>query len=379
MSVSVGPERLGVEQPAKLMLVTDAWTPQTNGVVTTLQAVIERLPAFSLEVVVVHPGQFRQMPLPGYREIPLVLNPWQFGAHFERETPDSIHVATEGPLGIAARCFLARRRIPFTTSLHTKFPEYFNERVHTPLSVGYRILRWFHRPAVCTLCTTASHREELLRWGLEDLEVWGRGVDTTRFQPDPARASGPRPRLLYVGRVSVEKNLSAFLALDLDADKVVVGDGPARADLEAAHPEVSWLGFRHGQALVDEYARADAFVFPSLTDTFGLVMLEAMACGTPVAAYPVTGPIDVVVTGTNGALHADLGEAVRQALTVDRAACRRYALDNSWDRIAARFVEALVPTAAAGRRPLRCPVTPELALQEEGSHQTMAGHAPAGS
>lgn len=349
------------------MLVTDAWTPQTNGVVTTLKAVLERLPAFAVEVVVVHPGQFRQMPLPGYREIPLVLNPWQFAAHFEREAPDTVHLATEGPLGIAARCFLARRGIPFTTSLHTKFPEYFKERVHTPLSIGYRILRWFHRPAVNTLCTTASHRAELHRWGLDNLEVWGRGVDTERFRPDPDRVSRERPRLLYVGRVSVEKNLTAFLDLELAADKVVVGDGPAKAELEAAYPEVEWLGFRHGQALVDEYARADVFVFPSLTDTFGLVMLEAMACGTPVAAFPVTGPIDIVVSGSNGALDADLGAAVRAALTVDRAACRRFALENGWDRIAARFVAALVPCAG------------ELRLQGPAAARTMAGHAPARS
>ncbi|MEM8766060.1 MAG: glycosyltransferase, partial [Pseudomonadota bacterium] len=194
---SFSPERPAVERPCKLMLVTDAWTPQTNGVVTTLEAVIERLRHFSIEVVVIHPGQFRQMPLPGYREIPLVLNPWQFGAHYEREAPDTVHIATEGPLGMGARCFLARRGLAFTTSLHTKFPEYFNERVHTPLAVGYRILRWFHRPAVRTLCTTASHREELLRWGLRDLEVWGRGVDTERFQPDPNRETGARPRLLF--------------------------------------------------------------------------------------------------------------------------------------------------------------------------------------
>ena len=327
----------------KLLLVTDAWTPQTNGVVTTLNSVIKRLPGLGITPFVIHPELFRSIGLPGYKEIPLVVDLWRLPRMIREIEPDTVHIATEGPLGMAARRFMMKHGIPFTTSLHTKFPEYFNERLGTPLTFGYRIIRWFHRSAVRTLCTTASHREELLNWGLRDLVVWGRGVDTVRFRPVQSRPLHARPRLLYVGRVSVEKNIEAFLSLDIEADKVVVGDGPARAELEKRFPEVRWLGFRKGEPLVREYANADVFVFPSRTDTFGLVMLEANACGTPVAAYPVTGPKDVVVQGRNGALNEDLGTAVRQALLVSRAACRNHALENGWDRIAERFVAALAP------------------------------------
>ncbi len=327
----------------KLLIVTDAWAPQTNGVVTTLNAVIERLPALGVSPTVIHPGLFRNIGLPGYREIPLALDLWRLPGLIRSADPDVVHIATEGPLGMAARRHMVRHGMPFTTALHTKFPEYFHERLGTPLVFGYRIMRWFHRPAVRTLCTTASHRDELMSWGLRELEVWSRGVDTERFRPDPDRVIGARPRLLFVGRVSVEKNIEAFLELDLDADKVIVGDGPARASLQRRFPKVSWLGLRTGDALVTEYAQADVFVFPSRTDTFGLVMLEANACGTPVAAYRVVGPKDVVQQGRNGALHDDLNVAVRQALLVSRSACRQFALENGWDQIAQRFVAALEP------------------------------------
>ena len=330
----------------KLLLITDAWFPQTNGVVTTLNSVADRLPALGVTPTVIHPGLFSSMGLPGYKEIPLVIDLWRLPRMIRDVAPDAVHIATEGPLGMAARRYMVKRGLPFTTSLHTKFPEYFHERVGIPPAIGYRIIRWFHRPALRTLCTTASHRDELRNWGLRDLVVWGRGVDTERFQPCRDRSLHARPRLLYVGRVSVEKNIEAFLELDMNADKVVVGDGPARADLEKRFPQVKWLGFRKGEALVREYARADVFVFPSRTDTFGLVMLEANACGTPVAAYPVTGPKDVVMHGRNGVLHEDLGMAVRQALLVSRPGCRSHALDNGWDRVAERFVATLAPINA---------------------------------
>ncbi|MGE0622225.1 MAG: glycosyltransferase family 4 protein [Pseudomonadales bacterium] len=326
-----------------LLLVTDAWAPQTNGVVTTLRTVLEHLPGLGIETTVVHPYLFRTMPLPGYPEIPVVVNPWRLKALLREARPDAVHIATEGSLGLMARRLLVRGGQAFTTSLHTKFPEYFHARLGTPLSAGYRFLRWFHNAAALTLCTTASHGEELARHGLERLLIWGRGVDTRRFRPlEGTDRPKARPRLLYVGRVSVEKNIEAFLELDLDADKVVVGDGPARAELERRYPDAQWLGFRKGEALVREYAAADAFVFPSLTDTFGLVMLEANACGTPVAAYPVTGPKDVVVNGVNGMLDDDLEHAVRRALLVSRDSCRRFALANGWQGIAERFVLAMV-------------------------------------
>jgi glycosyltransferase involved in cell wall biosynthesis len=271
--------------------------------------------------------------------------------------PDTVHIATEGPLGLWARELLCRWLVPYTTSLHTKFPEYVQQRVGLPVGVGYRLLRWFHRPATRTLCTTESHRLELERWGFDNLVVWGRGVDTTRFRPMP-RAARTRPRLLYVGRVALEKNVEAFLELDVPGDKVVVGDGPARAELEHRYPEAIWRGYRHGEELVTEYADADVFVFPSRTDTFGLVLLEAMACGTPVAAYPVTGPLDVVQAGLTGVLDADLGTAVRGALTLNRAHCRAYAETQSWQAVTQRLVASFTPVEwceRPARRLLRRP------------------------
>ncbi len=353
----------------RLLLITDAFAPQTNGVVTTLNSVVDRLPTLGIETDVIHPGMFRCVGLPGYREIPLALDLWRLPGMIRAANPDWVHVATEGPLGMAARRYMVKHDVPFTTSLHTKFPEYFNERIGTPLAIGYRFIRWFHRPAARTLCTTASHREELERWGLDDLVVWSRGVDTDRFQPCTERPANARPRLLYVGRVSVEKNIEAFLSLQIDADKVVVGDGPAKEALERQYPDAHWLGFRKGAALVKEYARADAFVFPSRTDTFGLVMLEANACGTPVAAFPVTGPRDVVIPGRNGALNPDLEIAVWRALCVSREACRQYALENGWETITERFVRALEPVRAPGF----APASPDLDNPASWQERTMTG------
>jgi len=323
----------------RLLLITDAWTPQTNGVVTTLQSVLAELPALGWEARVLHPGLFRTLALPNYREIRIAINPWQMRSHIESCSADAVHIATEGPLGCYARQLLVRMNIPFTTSLHTKFPEYIQTRIGLPLAAGYRFLRWFHGPAESTLCTTATHRRELEAWGLDDLVVWDRGVDTGKFRPDASRQRSVRPRLLYVGRVAPEKNIEAFLALDLDADKVVVGDGPSRTALQGRYPEARWLGYRYGSELVAEYAAADVFVFPSRTDTFGLVMLEAMACGTPVAAYPVTGPVDVVCNGVSGWLDDDLALAVTKALTISRESCRAAAEGRSWTAIARRLID----------------------------------------
>jgi glycosyltransferase involved in cell wall biosynthesis len=325
----------------RALFVTDAWAPQTNGVVTTLRSVIDHLPALGYSAKVIHPGMFATVPLPSYPEIRVARDPWRLGRMIAGLRPDTIHVVTEGPLGLWARAWLCRSLVPFTTSLHTKFPEYLEARTGLPASAGYRFLRWFHRPAMSTLCTTESHRRELERWGLGHLVVWGRGVDTELFRP-MARTPRERPRLLYVGRVAVEKNIEAFLELDLPGDKIVVGDGPARAELQRRYPQAAWLGYRSGDALVREYADADVLVFPSRTDTFGLVMLEAMACGTPVAAHPVTGPRDVVLPGVSGALSDDLRHAVRQAFEVDRGDCRAYAEQHGWQTIAARLVDTFV-------------------------------------
>ena len=326
----------------KLLLITDAWLPQTNGVVTTWRTVIGHLEQNGFEVDVIHAGLFKTWPLPSYPEIRIARNPWLMKGLIRESQADHIHLATEGPLGVYARRLLIRAGLPYTTSLHTKFPEYVHERVRLPLSTGYAFMRWFHRPAERTLCTTRSHREELLKWGLRDLVVWSRGVDVEKFQPQE-HTPRERPRCLYVGRVAVEKNVQAFLDLDLDVDKIIVGDGPQKAQLEKRYPDVEWAGYRYGEELVAAYAQADVFVFPSLTDTFGLVMLEANACGTPIAAFPVTGPIDVVQEGVNGVLDDDLAAAVEGALRISRQACRAHAESNTWAVVADRLAENLAP------------------------------------
>ncbi len=326
----------------KLLVVTDAWHPQTNGVVTTLTAVLQKLPALGIETTVVHPGLFMTVPLPSYPEIRVACNPRKLKKMINAFSPDAIHIATEGPLGLAARRYCVKQSCAFTTSLHTKFPEYVNIRFGIPLKFGYRFLKWFHGAANSTLVTTRSHHRELTDWGLSNLAVWGRGVDTQLFTPNTQWKIEGRPKLLYVGRVAVEKNIEAFLKLNIEADKVVVGDGPAKAELAAQYPDAQWLGYRHGAELVHEYANADVFVFPSKTDTFGLVMLEAMACGTPVAGYAVTGPKDVVENGVNGHIDADLKIAVSGALTIDRNACRAFALKHDWTQVAERFARDLV-------------------------------------
>lgn len=303
---------------------------------------IEHLERTGVAVTVVHAGLFETWPLPTYPEIRIARNPWLMKSLIRDADPDAVHVATEGPLGMYARQLLKRCGIPYTTSLHTKFPEYVQERIRLPLRFGYAFMRWFHSPAVTTLCTTQTHKKELERWGLRHLFVWGRGVDIDRFQEQVLQPRS-RPRCLCVGRVAVEKNIEAFLSLDLDVDKIVVGDGPQRTALEKKYPDVIWRGYQYGQDLVDEYAQADVLVFPSLTDTFGLVMLEANGCGTPVAAFPVTGPIDVVREGVNGALDEDLGAAITRALDVPRSQCRAHAEANTWEVVAQRLRDNLVP------------------------------------
>lgn len=337
------------------MIITDAWKPQINGVVTTLDKVMERLEREGVRMDVIHPGRFRTVPLPGYPEIPLAINPWRLTALIEAFQPDTVHIATEGPLGLMARHYLKRRSLAFTSSLHTKFPEYLYARYRLPLAWGYRFMRWFHRPAAATLVTTESHRQELSTWDLEHLVVWGRGVDTCLFSPRP-RIANNQPVLLYVGRVAVEKNLEAFLTLKARGQKVVVGDGPQREALQRQYPGVIWRGFRQGQELAKAYAEADVLVFPSLTDTFGLVMLEAMACGTPVAAYPVTGPRDVIREGVSGALDEDLARAVERALSIPRKRVRAFAEDHDWRAVARRFREALIPLKVSKRIPTGMPL-----------------------
>ncbi|HBK18918.1 MAG TPA: alpha-mannosyltransferase [Gammaproteobacteria bacterium] len=331
----------------KLLLVTDAWSPQVNGVVTTLEHVTDDLRQQGYQIRVIEPSDFVTMALPNYAEIPLALNVWKFGELYRDYAPDFVHIATEGPIGLAARRYLTQHGLQFSSSLHTKFPEYINQRTGVPVAWGYRFLKWFHRASSATLVTTESMRDYLTDRGLKNLVVWGRGVDTKMFHPGLREVDGREvagnPTLLYVGRVAVEKNIEAFLSLDLPGTKVVVGDGPARPGLEKRFPDAVWAGYQRGKDLAKYYADADVFVFPSKTDTFGIVMLEAMAAGTPVAGYPVTGPLDVVQEGITGSLHDDLEQAVRRALTTPRSACRTYAESQSWERVAQAFQRELVP------------------------------------
>lgn len=331
----------------RIAIVTDAWEPQVNGVVRTLQSVRKVLEAQGHEVLVVSPDKFYSLPCPTYPEIRLaVTRVATVGALLAEFQADAIHLATEGPLCVAARRWCLRRRIPFTTAYHTQFPDYVSARSGIPAEWVWRYIRWFHWPAQSILASTPSIRQTLIDHGLTQVRHWGRGVDLENFRsdavPHPALADLPRPIQLYVGRVAVEKNLEAFLKTGHPGTKVVVGDGPARATLEAAYPDVRFMGPRFGPELAQFYAGADVFVFPSRTDTFGLVMIEAMACGTPVAAYPVVGPVDVVTPET-GALNEDLGQAIAAALTRDRAACAAYGRTFTWESSATQFLAALVP------------------------------------
>lgn len=329
----------------KIALVTDAWAPQINGVVRTLQMVVKEIEAAGHGVEVINPSQFKTLPCPTYPEIRLSVNAWPaVSKRLSLLQPDVIHIATEGPLGLMARHYCVKRRLPFTTSFHTKFPEYIEKRFWIPAKTGYRFMRWFHRKAERMMVATPSLKRELEARGFTHCTPWTRGVDTVLFHPHRRVVLPyPAPILLYVGRVAVEKNIEAFLSMDVPGTKLVVGDGPQRAELEARFPDAVFIGAKHGEELASIYASADVFVFPSLTDTFGLVMLEALACGTPVAAFPVTGPIDVMTDDRVGSLSDDLAQATQQALKLNRSQCRDYAEGYSWQQCAAMLLEAFAP------------------------------------
>lgn len=328
----------------KLAIVTDAWQPQVNGVVTTLSRTQQALEAMGHEVRVVSPEGFRTIPCPTYPEIRLALLPGRrIAAALAALEPDAIHVATEGPLGSAARRYCNARGLAFTTSYHTQFPQYVRQRLPIPQQWSYAYLRRHHGSARRTLVATEHQRRDLVTHGFRNVVLWTRGVDTELFKPlGRDTLDLPRPILMYAGRVAVEKNLGAFLDLKLPGSKIVVGDGPDRAMLERHYPNAHFVGYKFGIDLARHLSAADAFVFPSRTDTYGLVMLEAMACGTPVAAYPVTGPIDVVTSGCDGVLDEDLRKAALAALEIDRNACRRTALERTWERASAQFLSHLV-------------------------------------
>jgi glycosyltransferase involved in cell wall biosynthesis len=301
-------------------------------------------------VTVVHPGDYRNFPCPSYPEIRLVAWPGRRLVNtLDGARLDAIHIATEGPLGSAARRWCLRRDLNFTTSYHTQFPQYLRKRLPIPESLSFRWLRRFHGPAARTLVPTEHMRRELVARGFANVVIWSRGVDTTIFRPlDRDGLDLPRPIALYAGRVAVEKNLEAMLSLDWPGSKVVVGDGPDLAKLRSRYPAVHFVGYKFGDELARHLSAADVFVFPSLTDTFGLVMLEAMACGTPVAAYPVTGPIDVVRDGVSGCLDPDLAAAARRALRLSRTDCREAALERTWDKATGEFMSHLARIDGAG-------------------------------
>ncbi len=340
----------------KLAIATDAWQPQVNGVVTTLSRTRDALQRAGHDVTVMAPDAFRTVPCPTYPEIRLALLPGRkLAGMLDALAPDAVHIATEGPLGAAARSYCVANRLSFTTSYHTQFPQYVRKRVPIPETWSYAYLRNHHGRARRTLVATEHQRRDLVAHGFENVVLWSRGVDAEIFKPTHRDAVvARRPIFMYAGRVAVEKNLDAFLSLDLPGTKVVVGDGPDRAELARRYPSASFPGYKFGVELADYLSAADVFVFPSRTDTFGLVMLEAMACGTPVAAFPVTGPIDVVTPGVDGVLSEDLGRAALAALEVDREGCRRSALGRTWERASAQFLSHLV-RATDGRDLLGAP------------------------
>ncbi len=331
----------------RILIVSDAWVPQINGVVRTYQRMCEELMARGHAVAVIGPDRFRTIPCPSYPEIRLAVDAWyKLGPMMAAFKPDAVHVATEGPLGQAARRWRRQQGAPFTTSFHTRFPDYLKARTRIPAAWTYRWVRRFHAPAHRVLVPTQSMCETLRGHGFENLHLWGRGVDTALFRPVTATEDRDflglkRPIFACVGRVAVEKNIRAFLDLDLPGSKLIVGDGPQRAELAKKYPDARFVGAKIGADLARHYQAADVFVFPSKTDTFGLVLVEALACGVPVAAYPETGPLDVIGNADVGRLDADLGRAARAALTLSRSACRAHALTYSWDRSVDQFLEGL--------------------------------------
>lgn len=334
----------------RICIVTDAWRPQVNGVVRTLEMTRAELAARGHDVTVIGPDRFRSIPCPTYPEIRLALaGQGTVAQHIEAAQPAALHIATEGPLGWAARKWAMRRGVDFTTAYHTQFPDYVAKRTGLPKSALWRFIARFHQPASATLVATDTLANELGAHDIGPTLPWGRGVDPSVFTSDGPCDTDilymPGPRLLYVGRVAVEKNLRAFLDCPHEGTKFVVGDGPQRAALEAAYPGVHFLGVKKGEALAACYRAADAFVFPSRTDTFGLVMIEALACGVPVAAFPVPGPQDIV-TSEVGALDEDLSAAIAAALTRSRKDCARFGKGFTWQRATDQFEAALHPFGA---------------------------------
>jgi glycosyltransferase involved in cell wall biosynthesis len=341
----------------RILIATDAWQPQVNGVVRTLQSLATSSRRFGIDIAFLTPEGFRSFALPTYSSIRCALpTKREIARRIEEAVPDALHIATEGPIGQAVRRYCSDRGLSFTTSYMTRFPEYISARAPIPQSWSYALLRRFHAAAAVTMVSTESLMEELGTRGFKHLKLWTRGLDTELFRPERAAVIDlPRPIFVSAGRLAVEKNLAAFLALDLPGSKIVIGEGPQAAELKRRFPSAHFLGLLEGETLAAYLAAADVFVFPSRTDTFGVVQLEALASGVPVAAYPVAGPKDVIGDNPIGALDEDLKAACLKALTISREACRAFALTRSWESSALQFIShcrpcgrAAVPESPAG-------------------------------
>lgn len=328
----------------KIALITDTWD-NVNGVVTTLRATVECLKKRGHDVFVLEPSMFRTIPVPGYPEVRLSYDVWRVGSIIRDYDPDCIHIATEGPLGIAARwyCKVKSRQIPHNTSYHTKFPEYLNIQYGASERLGYFFMKLFHKYSHRVLVTTETMKQELESRGFNNLVVWNRGVDRSVFNPSSRKPNvASKPILLCVSRASVEKGLDDFCSINTNGTKILVGDGPYLSELKKKYPDVIFTGYKHGESLAHYYANADVFVFPSRTDTFGVVMLEAIACGTPVAAYPVTGPLDIITHGVNGYLGESLSESIVRCKSLDRNKVEESSIRFSWEACTDVFEQNLV-------------------------------------
>ena len=325
----------------KILIITDAWHPQVNGVVTTLSNVTEELTRAGYQVDIVEPSLFKSIPLVGYSEINLAIETNELKNFILDETYDFIHISTEGPLGFRARTLCRKHKIKFTTAIHTKFPEYLKARINFPIEITYSYLKWFHSGATNTLVNTTSQKDELIQRGFKNLKTWSRAIDLDIFKPRPSPLD--YDYLLYVGRVSHEKSIEDFLKIKSHLKKVVIGEGPQLSKLKTKYPDALFLGYKYKEDLAQWYSGASCFVFPSKSDTYGIVMIESLACGTPVAAYPVTGPIDVIQNNLNGYLSDNLEYAIQKATKVSSKSCVSFAKKHSWKKVTNQFLDALSP------------------------------------